>query len=84
MIISELIEQLRKYPPEMRVVVSGYEGGYNDISLLYECRIILNVNTEKYYGQHESAVNPNDPDAVPALLLAGMNHNSEEGDSYAR
>ena len=68
----------------MRVLVSGYEGGYNDISLLYERRITLNVNTEKYYGQHESAVNPGDSDAVPALLLAGMNHNSEEGDSYAR
>jgi hypothetical protein len=28
--VQQLIEELQKYPPEMRVIVKGYEGGYSD------------------------------------------------------
>ncbi len=31
MTVQALIEQLSKYPPEMIVVVTGYEGGFDDI-----------------------------------------------------
>lgn len=31
MIVSELITELQKYPPEMRVVGRGYENGYDDL-----------------------------------------------------
>jgi hypothetical protein len=30
MTVAELIEQLRNYPSDMRVLTLGYEGGYND------------------------------------------------------
>lgn len=54
MTINELIEALERYPGDMRVLVSGYEGGYNDAGLKTE-EIIFNYskNDAWYYGPHE-------------------------------
>ncbi len=51
--VKELIKKLEEYPPEMRVVVSGYEGGVNDLEELKKVKVELNVNTAWYYGKHE-------------------------------
>ena len=32
MLVSELIDLLREYPTDLRVVVNGYEEGYDDLS----------------------------------------------------
>jgi hypothetical protein len=54
MTVAELIEQLKNYPADMRVLTLGYEGGYNDIKLNTE-EIVFNVNNKDtwYYGPHE-------------------------------
>ena len=54
MTVNELIEALKHYPGDMRVLVSGYEGGYNDAGLKTE-EIIFNYskNDAWYYGPHE-------------------------------
>jgi hypothetical protein len=54
MMVSELIEQLKNYPSDMRVLTLGYEGGYNDIDL-NTADIVFNVNDKDtwYYGPHE-------------------------------
>ena len=54
MTINELIEQLKNYPGDMRVLVPGYEGGYNDTGLKTE-EIVFNFpkNDAWYYGPHE-------------------------------
>lgn len=45
MTVDELIQLLAKYPPGLRVVVNGYEKGYDDLSLeqLSVARIVLNT-----------------------------------------
>jgi len=55
MTVNELIEQLRSYPGDMRVLTLGYEGGYNDTELKTE-EIVFNFskNDAWYYGPHES------------------------------
>ena len=53
MIVSELIEELRKLPQDSMVVVNGYEGGVRTVTLATPTTIALNVNTEWYYGEHE-------------------------------
>jgi hypothetical protein len=53
MTVNELIEWLQAYPSNLRVVVSGYEGGFNDISKAELIELNLNVNDEWYYGPHE-------------------------------
>ena len=54
MTVNELIEQLKNYPGDMRVLTLGYEGGYNDVDLHTE-EIVFNFskNDAWYYGPHE-------------------------------
>ena len=54
MTVNELIEQLKNYPGDMRVLTLGYEGGYDDVGIRTE-EIVFNVNDKDtwYYGPHE-------------------------------
>ena len=56
--VQQLIQELQKHPPEMRVIVKGYEGGYHDLSAPEVTPIRLNVHREWYYGPHEDADYP--------------------------
>ena len=64
MTVKELIEKLQELDPETRVMTSGYEGGYCDVSVSEVCEIALNVNTAWYwyYGPYDD---PNDRYTVP-------------------
>jgi hypothetical protein len=53
--VGQLIEQLKNYPQDLRVVVNGYEGGYNDVDIFENLKIVLNYHEEWYYGKHEDA-----------------------------
>jgi uncharacterized coiled-coil DUF342 family protein len=50
--IKELIEQLKKYDPEMLVVVNGYEGGRDDINIIKEEILIEEENNSWYDGKY--------------------------------
>ena len=52
MTAAELIELLSKYPADMRVIVNGYEGGYDDITAPVKTPIKLNFYKQWYYGPH--------------------------------
>mgnify|MGYP006276033291 CR=1 FL=1 len=60
MTVAELIEQLRNYPADMRVLTLGYEGGF-DNPLVTPSHAILDTNwdSEKqkkhkpWYGRHD-------------------------------
>lgn len=54
MTVAELIEQLQNLPPDLRVFVSGYEGGVDDLHHLEAVFVKLNANWEHYYGAHEA------------------------------
>jgi hypothetical protein len=51
--VNQLIKRLQMYPPDLRVVVSGYEGGYNDVGTFENLKIVLDYNKSWYYGKHE-------------------------------
>lgn len=74
MTVSQLIETLKNYPPDLRVVVSGYEGGYNDADNFENVNIVLDYNTAWYYGKHEYADKIHNEEikknAVPALCIS--------------
>ena len=53
MTVAELIEKLKEYPQDLRVVVRGYEGGVNDVSDFEEFEILLDYYDSWYYGKHE-------------------------------
>lgn len=52
--ISELIQVLKEYPSDMRVVVNGYECGYDDLSpdRVSVTKISLNAGKYSYEGKH--------------------------------
>ncbi len=80
MTIAELIQKLSLCDPSLPVVVKGYEGGYNDVSIIEEVTLQLNANTENWYGAHEKIWQgqPSDQSGHKAIRLAGLNPNCED------
>ena len=55
MTVGELIKFLEGYPPDLRVVVQGYENGFDDVSSerVKVIRIQLDCGTENWEGRHQ-------------------------------
>lgn len=66
----ELIMLLQKFSPETKIVVRGYEDGYNDIIELKQIKIKYNPEAEWYYGLYSDS---KEADAIPAIDLFGKN-----------
>jgi len=48
MIIEELIQQLQRYPKNSRVIVQGYEDGFDEVTTVKEISIKPNTSHEWY------------------------------------
>ena len=59
--VKELIKKLESFDPELMVIVSGYEGGVDEVKYAANVKIKLDVHTEWYYGEHEVANRNDDP-----------------------
>ena len=64
MTVKKLVKLLEKYPDDLRVVVNGYEDGYDDISpeRISTRKIQLDAGTHDWEGQHN--VPPNDDEST--------------------
>lgn len=70
MTVNELIEQLKNYPGDMRVLTLGYEGGLNDISLGTNSIVFGHkANDAWYYGPHEYASYVEGATGTPCLII---------------
>jgi len=69
----QLIQLLQSFPPSTKVVVRGYENGYNDILKLIEIKIKPNAESAWYNGEYEES---KEADAIYAVNLFGENQNS--------
>ena len=69
MTVKELIDELSKYPEDMRVLVNGYEGGFDDVSSIKEGVFNANFYTEWYYGKHEKTDKRSPYDFEGIILL---------------
>jgi hypothetical protein len=78
MTVTQLIQILSTIdnPDDIKVMVRGYEGGVDDIVNITPdvIHVALDVNTEWYYGKHETVDNlydvPNDRyHVVKAIIL---------------
>ena len=76
MTVKELMEFLEKYPDDLRVVVNGYEDGYDDIlpNRIISRKIQLDAGTPDWEGQHgdphdESEETTDDTKIVDALVF---------------
>ncbi|ASC71715.1 hypothetical protein XM38_026690 [Halomicronema hongdechloris C2206] len=75
MTIQDLIATLSQFDPNTPVVISGYEGGYNDVSVVRPLEIQLNVNNKHYYGAHHCVKGTLVPDVplTSVVYLGGFN-----------
>lgn len=81
MTVGELRELLGTYPDDLRVVVNGYEQGYDDVSpgQISVVRLALDVGVEDWEGRHEepdlSAADAGTPATIAdALVLRRTSH----------
>ena len=81
MTIGELIRILGNHPPDMRVVVNGYEEGYDDLSpeQIAGVRLLLNTGTQRWQGRHGDPRDVSGPskshsESEDALLLGRVSN----------
>ena len=81
MTVSELISLLRSYPADLRVVVDGYEDGFDDLSpeQLSVVKVGLDTGKDEWVGDHiEARFLATEPDTaaevVEALALRRTSH----------
>lgn len=71
MTVNELIEQLKNYPSDMRVLTLGYEGGLNDVDVRWD-NVVFDYNKDTwYYGSHEYAKYVGEEDKGTECLIIG-------------
>jgi hypothetical protein len=70
--VKDLLALLSQCPPDMDVVVKGYEGGVDDVVEVKVVTIKKNVNAEWYYGRHEV----DEDGESQAVFIVGENRSS--------
>jgi hypothetical protein len=73
--VKELIDLLKNFPPDQRVVIRGYEEGFNDIMELRVIRVIHEPDSKWYYGEYALS---DKEDAIEAIELFGENQNEDQ------
>ena len=80
MTAGELIELLRSFPPTLRVVVDGYEEGYDDITpdRILRTKIDLDTGTHAWQGEHsnprDQLTSDSDVETAEALVFRRASH----------
>ena len=77
MTVSELTELLRRFPDTMRVVVNGYEEGYDDLTPEQITRVKIGLGTGKrdWEGAHGHSDDAQESaDIVEAVVLQRTSH----------
>ena len=74
--VGQLVRLLQSYPRDIRVVVAGYEDGYDDLSpkQVSAVRIALNTGKHAWEGKHGdpdglTRDTPHDAVVVEALVM---------------
>lgn len=72
MTVKELISFLKRQDQSKRVVISGHEGGYDDVSALYNVDLVLNVHNQWYYGKHDTPDSSDSPGIESCIYISSI------------
>jgi hypothetical protein len=79
MTVSELIEQLKLFPPDQMVVTEGYEDGFDEIKAVKEITLKESTQKEWYLGKYMVPDTNNEVGLNAVFLYAG----TKEKDKWA-
>jgi hypothetical protein len=74
MTVKNLIEELSKYSEDTRVLVEGYEGGFDHVDHVREGIFIADINSKWYYGDH-GEVKEHSNNTFSGIVLMGREKN---------
>ena len=76
--VGQLIDALNQYPHNMRVVVSGYESGFQNIVETNRLLVCLNHpdGGGDYFGEHQKDIPKREGERTEVLWLVGT-HDAE-------
>ncbi|MBL7111184.1 MAG: hypothetical protein ISS19_04505 [Bacteroidales bacterium] len=78
MTAKELIRELQQLPHDTRIIIRGYEDGYNDILQLIPRSIVSHPGQKAdYYGEYTDSGKENETGAIRAVELYGENTKAE-------
>lgn len=74
MTVSELIEMLKAHPGDLRVVVNGYEYGYDDLSprQISVVPIVLDAGVHDWEGRHGEPGDASADASGPAKIIDAL------------
>jgi hypothetical protein len=72
---GELIKLLQLLQTDTKIVIRGYEDGYNDILKLKPVKVKIKSDSKWYEGEYEDN---KDSDAINAIDLFGDNMSAED------
>lgn len=73
MTVSELITELEAYPMDARLVVSGFEQGYDDLGAVTQIAIVPAADPAWWTGRYDAAPPEKLAQAEQVVLLFGDN-----------
>jgi len=73
MTAKELIQHLQQLQPDTKIVIRGYEDGYNDILNLKAIIIKQKKDSHWYEGEYDDS---EDADAINSFNIFGENKNA--------
>ena len=80
MIVKELIQLLQDHDPDKKVIVRGYEDGFNEVTEIIQMDIFPHPQQQaSYVGEYENTRHEDPPGAVTAAIeLRGKNRKSDD------
>lgn len=69
MTVRELIERLTTFPPELPVLLDGYEGGLTPAREVEAIRYVPDFHESGWMGPHERAERVPEVNSLPAVYL---------------
>lgn len=79
MTAKKLIQKLQKLQPDTKIVIRGYEDGYNDIQKLIERKLTEHPNQKAdYYGEYADTEKEDVNNFTIAVELWGENTKKED------
>jgi hypothetical protein len=79
--VSELITKLQELDQDKMIVIDGYEGGCDFPTAFTKAHIVLNQNTEWWYGKH-SYIHSGATGATTRKPTCGIEYADGEWNAY--